>query len=87
VPATNARFNKCRNQGDDVDLSAYGDFLHEVGHVLGIGGSGSGHPGDPRPWEYFDSVMDYNSDDAQPNCAPYPLDIMALYALYQVAVP
>ncbi|MCY3957186.1 MAG: fibronectin type III domain-containing protein, partial [Chloroflexi bacterium] len=87
VPAANARFNKCRNQGYDVERSAYGDFLHEVGHVLGIGGSGSGHPGDPRPWEYFDSVMDYNSDDAQPNCAPYPLDIMAIYSLYQVVVP
>jgi len=87
VPAANASFNKCRNQGDDVDRSAYGDFLHEAGHVLGIGGAGSGHPGDPTPSQYFDSVMDYNSDDAQPSCAPYPLDIMAIYALYQIVVP
>ncbi|MDE2904093.1 MAG: fibronectin type III domain-containing protein [Chloroflexota bacterium] len=88
VPAANARFNRCLNQGDDVDLSAYGDFLHEAGHVLGIGGSGSGHPGEEeKEHEFFDSIMDYNPDEAQPNCAPYPLDIMAIYALYQVVVP
>ncbi len=87
VPAANARFNKCLNQGDVVSRSAYGDFLHEAGHVLGIGGSGSGHPGDPSPKEYFDSVMDYNSERGQPNCAPYPLDIMAIYALYQLVAP
>ncbi|MCY3748019.1 MAG: hypothetical protein OXG64_01880 [Chloroflexi bacterium] len=88
VPAANARFNKCLNQGDDVDLSAYGDFLHESGHVLGIGGAGSGHPGKAGEERYFfDSVMDYNPDKSQPNCAPYPLDIMAIYALYQVVVP
>ena len=86
VPAANARFNMCLNQGDVVDMSAYGDVLHEVGHVLGIGGAGSGHPGEKgREYEFFDSVMDYNFE--QPNCAPYPLDIMAIYSLYQVVVP
>ncbi len=88
VPAANALFNRCLNQGDVSDVSAYGDFLHEAGHVLGIGGAGSGHPGEKtREHEFFDSVMDYNPDPAQPNCAPYPLDIMAICALYQAVVP
>ena len=83
-PEPDARFNKCLNLGDS-DSKAYGHFLHEVGHALGIGGSGSGHPGDPETAHFVDSVMDYNF--TQPDCSPYPLDVMAIYALYQTVVP
>ena len=37
-----------------------------------------------------DSVMNYDSktgvlDLSEPDCSPYPLDVMAIYALYQAA--
>lgn len=83
VPETGARFNRCFVR-DDTDSTSYRDFLHEVGHVLGISGSGSGHPGSD-PAAFVDSVMDYNF--TQPGCEPYPLDLMAIYALYQTVVP
>ncbi len=82
TPASNGRFNMCLNRGD-TDSTAYESTLHEIGHVLGVGGD-TGHPGDD-PRKFFDSVMDYNF--SQPDCEPYPLDILAIYALYQVAVP
>jgi len=84
TPASNGRFNMCLNRGD-TDSTAYESTLHEIGHVLGVGGD-TGHPGEEgKADEFFDSVMDYNF--SQPDCEPYPLDILAIYALYQVAVP
>ena len=56
--------------------SAYGGVLHEFGHALGIG------DGDPDLLENM-AVM----ASAQPNCAPYPLDLVAIYALYQHSLP
>ncbi len=106
VPAANARFNMCLNSGDKNDV-AYASFIHEVGHVLGIGGGSkydsisksdwisTGHP------EVPDSIVNYDWQAVrlkgpanpppqgefaafeEPNCGPYPLDVMALYALYQ----
>ena len=81
VPASDARFNKCGNSSDNAN-SAYRSFLHEVGHALGIG-----HPlGGPQKagqmgGQITDSVMNYVFDE--PDCAPYPFDLMAIYALYQ----
>ena len=80
LPAADARFDRCLNSSDTPN-SAYSDFLHEVGHALGIGGGQSmteylkGHPA------INDSVMNYESDE--PGCAPNPFDLMAIYALYQ----
>ena len=30
-----------------------------------------------------DSVMNYDGRKDEPDCSPHPLDIMAIYALYQ----
>ena len=89
VPGSDAKMNFCgfgANAGDAEGVgSAYATAGHEIGHALGItsyaGADNSqwslpGHP----PYEVVDSIMSYNS---QPRCAPYPLDLMAIHALYQ----
>ena len=73
-PQTDVIFNKCGNSADNPN-SSYKSFLHEVGHALGIGGAQEGHSLDD-----VNSVVNYTEE---PDCSPYPLDIMALYALYQ----
>lgn len=72
------RFNTCLTS-DDRPYSAYSTVVHEAGHVLGISG---GHP------SVYDAVMNYDwlvggPLFEEPDCSPYPLDIMAIYALYQ----
>ena len=88
-------FNKCRvnntpQQNDVSGMSdqygAYAITVHEGGHVLGIGGieidlttltvlPRGAHP------STGDSALNYNW--SEPDCAPHPLDIMAIRALYQ----
>ena len=77
LPASDPKFNKCGNNSDS-DNSAYSSFLHEVGHVLGLA-----HPlhVDYTHLPTFNSIMNYSSDGGE--CAPHPLDVMAIYALYQ----
>ena len=87
IPVNDARFNTCFNDDSDGE-SAYTDMVHEVGHLIGV----AGHP------VFEDSVMNYDhvvfpsSDDEkdeeedeeeEPDCSPHPIDIMAVYALYQ----
>ena len=79
VPASNAMFNMCRNSIDTQNNNAYESFLHEVGHALGIGGKGALPNG--HSFEDVASVVNYKFDE--PDCAPHPADIVALYALYQ----
>ena len=84
VPENTARFNTCLNSAGGVN-SAYSDFLHEVGHALGVGGgsvaaqNAAGHP------QIADSVMNYDGlvGVREPDCTPHPFDVMALYALHQ----
>ena len=63
-------------------------MVHESGHALGLSGFArylpnlrrAGHPA------ILNTVMNYNIDvveTSEPDCAPQPLDIMAIYALYQ----
>ena len=70
-------------------------MAHEVGHALGLSGLSPfpfevvtergryvmAHPTIP------DSVMNYDArvrrDLAEPDCSPYPFDVMIIYALYQ----
>ncbi|MDE2902395.1 MAG: hypothetical protein OXP73_05135 [Chloroflexota bacterium] len=85
VPAENASFNMCRNKADnykdpDNHGSAFTDMLHEVGHALGIGGGEGGRKHEREHSSVADSVMNYQQE---PDCAPHPLDVMAVYALYQ----
>ena len=70
------RFNKCPNTSDLYNYP-YSSLLHEGGHALGFGGLGS-HRGVPSVDE---SVMSY--EKSVPSCAPHPLDIMIIYAIYQ----
>ena len=84
VPAADARANWCNNDSDMAN-SAYRSFLHEIGHVLGIGrgeinDTSAGWVEGAHPLIH-DAVMNYEFDE--PDCAPYPFDLMAIYALYQ----
>ena len=84
------------DQGNPIKYDIYELMLHEVGHALGLSNSAGpldylniggrqgyaiSHPIIP------DSVLNNDSrvrrDLAEPDCAPYPFDVMAIYALYQ----
>ncbi len=85
VPEANARFNKCLNGSDRVQPdggSAYNHMLHEIGHVIGLGGGSSSLPPYYRshPGHSIVSVMNYVTE---PDCAPHVLDVMAVFAIYQ----
>ena len=56
--------------------SVYGVLVHEAGHALGL----RGHPGIVDPAPFKDTVM---APDEGRGCSPYPLDVLALYGLYQ----
>ena len=74
---------------------AYATVVHEGGHALGLAGrAGLGlllddytaaHAATPG------SVMNYDENDLtdvlEPDCAPHPLDVLAIYALYQTLLP
>ena len=70
VSRPDVTFNVCTTLVDYKYYTYYG-IVHEGGHVLGI----VGHPAQR------DSVMNGFADE--PGCSPHPLDIMAIYALYQ----
>ena len=97
-------FGVCRQNSvprpNDGDLKksrfvAYATAVHEAGHALGLatrnldeifrlGAYLSAHPSMP------DAVMNYDKETGvlEPDCAPYPFDVLAIYALYQsVRVP
>ena len=95
VDRDDVRFNTC----DAPDIGVYQTLVHEAGHVLGIRDGRvttgwdekilSGHP------SIYESVMSYEDpyvlkpgdDDSvlpnDPDCSPHPLDVLAVYALYQ----
>ena len=83
LPVYDARFNTCRNNYEGIatkDDTAYTAFLHEVGHLIGSASqpTSDGHP------EIPDSVMNYDQNVVvEPDCAPHPIDSMAVFALYQ----
>ena len=81
-PESDAMFNACGNAGDDRN-SAFQSFLHEAGHALGIAGTHPGLSGDPEPGHSESNVASVVNKVLEPDCAPHPADIMALYALYQ----
>ncbi len=88
VPAASASFNKCLNDSDNA-YSAFQTMLHEIGHVLGIGGATDGDKYTNGHPLITDSVVNYDwkvlpgSLNGEPDCAPHPFDIMAIFALYQ----
>lgn len=66
-------FNTCQT----INNRAYQTLVHEAGHALGIGSFSDGHPFDD------DSPFTSMSTEHQLRCSPHPLDILAIYALYQ----
>lgn len=73
--------------GIQGDFSAFAVMVHEIGHVLGIGGgspgpieSAAGHPGS----KIKATVM--VAGVAEETCGVFPLDKMAIMALYQTIV-
>ena len=76
--------------GDDVQYNScegtnrvYSTLVHEAGHALGIGGGNTGNNPVERghPNEVIrDITMSY---EAKHDCSPQPLDVMAIYAIYQ----
>ena len=85
-------FNVCQHaSGQSEDFRNYRTLLHEAGHALGL--SDFFHI---RPFSSVvahsritDSVMNYNTDVGfsnywgEPDCSPYPMDIMAIRTLYE----
>ena len=72
VDRSDIAFNTCPSV--TPPYSVYGVLVHEAGHALGIRG-GSGHP------RFSDSAM--TAEVTERNCSPHPMDVLAMYALYQ----
>ncbi len=88
-------FNTC----DAAPIGTYETLVHEAGHALGIRNVRSLASGwDRNLWHHpsiYESVMSYEHpvelkpgdgdsilpDD--PDCSPHPLDVLAIYAMYQ----
>ena len=62
---------------------AYQTLVHESGHVLGIRNGADGYEQEIHHSSVLRSVMNYDPAGFESDCSPYPLDIMAIYALYQ----
>ena len=71
IIAPGVRFDTCKGTGKAYD--AYRTLVHESGHALGISGHAS-----TKLWY---TAMKFKSDVIA--CTPFPLDVMAIYALYQ----
>ncbi len=79
-------FNPCPNTNDNYN-NPYSSLVHEAGHALGIRAASKkaadsrlqGHP------SITDSIMNYSTVTGvvEPDCSPHPLDIMAIYTIYQ----
>ena len=92
LPAPNARFNRCLNRSDDYG-SAFQAIIHEVGHVIGVSGATDGNSYQRGHPSVADSLVNYdgrvlpredpNVPENEPDCSPHPLDVMAVFALYQ----
>ena len=75
VDPSDIPFNTCPSGAKDT---VYGVLVHEVGHALGVRSGHSGFAGHPS---FADTAMAAGNTDF--NCSPHPLDVLAMYALYQ----
>ena len=96
VDEGDVRFNKCPT---GADFTFYETMVHEAGHALGIRDGGWDRDWVPSTAVHptvGGSVMNYENRNLkargapapyilpiEPNCSPHPLDILAIYALYQ----
>ncbi|MCY3783846.1 MAG: fibronectin type III domain-containing protein [Chloroflexi bacterium] len=74
--ALEIQFNTCPNFNANYHLP-YSSIVHEAGHALGLG--------HPDKSQVKTAIMSYFKPHP-PQCAPHPLDVMAIYALYQSKV-
>ena len=88
---TRVEFNTCIRNGAASPNFHYETAVHEAGHALGLSNVNYpilGPPADEASHPTIpDAVMNYDSKVAsnfrEPDCSPYPFDVMAIYALYQ----
>lgn len=73
-------FNHC-HELTDSQVFIYETLVHEAGHALGVGKGTSGTGQGKHHSHVTDSVMSYRGSD--PKCSPTPLDVLALFAIYQ----
>ena len=75
-------FNTCPNMGGNYNYP-YSSLVHEAGHAVGIreGRDGTGQEAHHSNENIKSAIMSYGKD--VPKCSPHPLDIMAIYAIYQ----
>ena len=81
VDPSDIPFNTCPSGAKDKDkdkASVYGVLVHEAGHALGVRSGHSGFAGHPS---FADTAMAAANTDF--SCSPHPLDVLAMYALYQ----
>ncbi|MDE2902930.1 MAG: hypothetical protein OXP73_07855 [Chloroflexota bacterium] len=94
VDRNDVRFNAC----GATDLGVYQTLVHEAGHVLGIreGSAVAGwvddyvvhHPSIAESAMSYEGLTLQTGDSKSllpndPDCSPHPLDVLAVYALYQ----
>ena len=76
------RFDTCSDQG--MYYYVYRVMAHEAGHALGVSYR-SIKIGDPNESRFYvhPSIDIYPTSMRHNTCTPFPLDVMAIYALYQ----
>ena len=74
--ADDIEFNTCPHFDGNYHLP-YSSIVHEAGHAIGLG--------HPDKAQVKTAIMSYYNPPP-PQCAPHPLDVMAIYALYQSKV-
>ena len=86
IPASDVRFDTCKGTGKDY--YAYTTLVHEVGHALGLSFRSVNLGDEQLSLKYSHPsrklgyvAMGRSADIAA--CTPFPLDVMAIYALYQ----
>ena len=90
ITAAEIRFDTCIPRSHE-----YYNMVHELGHAIGIRGY-QRVPGHPAESNHVDSIMNYGFPETTVtdgegsthqtgagNCSPSPLDVMAIYAMYQ----